>query len=414
MIPAMPAGGPRDRLHMTARTTTDTRATERGTEQTAPLRVLALEPWLGGSHARFLEGWRARSRHVVEVRGLAPRHWKWRMAASAWELARALERGSCARPDVLFASDYLDLPALRGFLPSAWSEVPAVLYFHENQLTYPLRPGATEDDRDHSHGLRNVLSALAARCVAFNSRYHLDAFAVAADDLLARLPRPNPRSELRIALQRAVVVHPGIDLEELPIGQGAEASAPLRVAFNHRWEHDKDPAAFLRAVRDALRLGARMELVLLGETFEQTPDEAVELLEELAPIVHHRGYAASRAEYARRLGECDLVVSTARHDFFGMSVVEGLAAGCMPLLPARLAYPEVLAPELHEAALYTREADLVARLRDWSDRPEALREPAHRDSMRAAAGRHDAARTAAELDRLCSRVHATNQGATMA
>ncbi len=394
---------------MTDRTTTDSSP---GTA--ASLRVLALEPWLGGSHARFLEGWRARSRHVVEIRGLPARHWKWRMAASAWELGRALARQPCERPDVLFTSDYVDLPALRGFLPSGWSDVPAVLYFHENQLTYPLRPGATEDERDHSHAIRNVLSVLAARSVAFNSRYHLDAFATAADELLARLPRPNPRAELRSALLRAVVVHPGIDLEELPIGPGAEASAPLRVAFNHRWEHDKDPAAFLRAVRDALRLGARMELVLLGETFEQTPAEAVALLAELAPIVRHRGYAATRAEYARRLGECDLVVSTARHDFFGMSVVEGLAAGCMPLLPARLAYPEVLAPELHEAALYTREADLVARLRDWSDRPEALREPAHRDSMRAAAGRHDAARTAAELDRLCSRVHATNQGATMA
>lgn len=381
-------------------------------EQAATPRVLALEPWLGGSHARFLEAWRARSCHTVEVRGLPPRHWKWRMAASAWELARALAREPCARPDVLLASDYVDLPALKGFLPAAWSDVPAVLYFHENQLTYPLRPGATVDERDFTHGVRNVMSVLAAGSVAFNSRFHLDSFTAAADELLARLPRPNPRAELRNALERAVVVHPGIDLGELPLGPGAESSAPLRVAFNHRWEHDKDPAAFLRAVREAHDRGVRLELVLLGETFESTPADTVALLAELAPIIHHHGFAPTRAEYARRLGECDLVVSTARHDFFGMSVIEGLAAGCTPLLPERLSYPEVLAADLHEGSLYASDSELVARLAAFGDRPAALREPEHRERMRAAAAGHDAARTAAALDRLCSALAANRDAPT--
>ncbi len=36
-----------------------------------------------------------------------------------------------------------------------------------------------------------------------------------------------------------------------------------------------------------------------------------------------------------------IVLSTALHEFFGMSVVEAVRAGCRPLLPARLSYPEL-------------------------------------------------------------------------
>ena len=37
-----------------------------------------------------------------------------------------------------------------------------------------------------------------------------------------------------------------------------------------------------------------------------------------------------------------MIVSTADHEFFGISVVEAIAAGAYPLLPRRLAYPEIL------------------------------------------------------------------------
>ena len=105
------------------------------------LRVLALEPWFGGSHRRFLEGWAARSVHQVELLGLPPRHWRWRMTAGAWALAERVRKDGILRPDVLFVSDYVDLPRLYGHLPRDWRGLPAVLYFHENQLTYPAAEG---------------------------------------------------------------------------------------------------------------------------------------------------------------------------------------------------------------------------------------------------------------------------------
>ena len=52
------------------------------------------------------------------------------------------------------------------------------------------------------------------------------------------------------------------------------------------------------------------------------------------------GYLQSRADYDRLLGEADVAISTALHDFQGLSVLEAMASGCLALAPDRLAYPE--------------------------------------------------------------------------
>lgn len=357
-----------------------------------PLDVLALEPWLGGSHATFLESWAARSAHEVRIEGLKARHWRWRMRAGAWELARRLV--GCKPPDALLVSDYVDLPSLLGFLPAAWAEVPALLYFHENQLTYPGRDG--EEVSDFHLGFTNILSCLRADAVAFNSAWHLAEFRRASIELLAQLPKPNPRVELLATLDAATVICPGVDLDSIPLGRGGEG--PLRVAFNHRWEHDKDPRAFLTACAETIRSGSALELVLLGERFASSQTGLEGLLEGLQPHLLHEGYAPDRAGYAALLGSCDVVVSTALHEFFGMAIAEGLAAGCTPLVPDRLAYPEVLGPKLSDH-LYG-DAELQSRLATHARAPESLRKDETRALMRARAARWSAAETAKDLDAL--------------
>jgi len=362
-----------------------------------PLEILAIEPWLGGSHARFLEGWRARSRHRVRILGLPARHWRWRMHGAAHTLARrAAEEPST--PDALLVSDYLDLARFRGLAPASWRSIPALAYFHENQLTYPARLGEKRDERDFALGFSNLLTLLAADAVAFNSRFHLEELGAAALELLTQLPKPRPRRELEQALERARVIWPGIELEALPLGPGPPGDSPLRVAFNHRWEYDKDPAAFLRAALAARRAGAELELVLLGESFSDRPAEVDELLVALGDLLLHRGYAPDRSDYARQLGECDVVVSTARHEFYGMALLEGVALGCAPLAPNRLAYPEVLEARPGESVLYQNEDELCARLSEAAHGRRGLRVPESRQAWRDRVASHGAARTSEALD----------------
>ena len=44
-------------------------------------------------------------------------------------------------------------------------------------------------------------------------------------------------------------------------------------------------------------------------------------------------------------------------------MVEAIYCGCMPVLPARLSYPELVPPELHERCLYTDFDGLIELLR---------------------------------------------------
>jgi len=316
------------------------------------------------------------------------------MRAGAWELARRIK--DVQPPEALFVSDYVDLPSLYGFLPRAWADVPALLYFHENQLTYPGQEG--EEEPDFHLGFTNILSCLRAEAVVFNSGWHRDNFRDAALELLAKLPKPNPRSALLERLDDAAVVSPGVDTDAIALGPGPGSEGPLRVAFNHRWEHDKDPRAFLSACAETVRNESALELVLLGERFAATPPGLEPLLTELAPHIVHEGYAPDRATYATLLGSCDVVASTALHEFFGMAVAEGLAAGCTPLVPDRLSYPEVLGEEL-SPHLYA-EGELTTRLAEHAKDPAKLRGDAHRALMRAGASCWDIHATRDRLDDL--------------
>ncbi|HEY5432889.1 MAG TPA: DUF3524 domain-containing protein, partial [Coriobacteriia bacterium] len=61
-------------------------------------------------------------------------------------------------------------------------------------------------------------------------------------------------------------------------------------------------------------------------------------------------------------------VSTAVNEFFGLAMVEAAYAGCFPLVPDRLAYPEIYPQEMR----YGSGEALVARLRSLIvERPAA-------------------------------------------
>ncbi|MCP5022331.1 MAG: DUF3524 domain-containing protein [bacterium] len=362
------------------------------------MKILALDPWMGGSHSQLLEGWVAASQHSIEALGLPPRHWKWRMSAGAWALARRICKEQHPAPDALWVSDFVDLPQLRGFLPAEWARVPAFLYFHENQLTYPRSAGAPFRE-DMGPAWTHVLSCLAADGIAFNSAFHRDQFGAASKAMLAQLPKPKPTNEWTAALNKAQVIYPGIDCAAFPLGPGAETGAPLRIAFNHRWEYDKGPLEWLETARQALALGAKLELVLLGERSQDPGSQYAERLAELASHIRVQGHVESRKDYARTLGECDLAVSCASHEFYGMAMLEAISSGCTPLAPDALAYPEVLGGSGGLLPLYEAPDQRLQLLLAAAERPEQFRAAAVRRGLHGHARAHDRGQTFLQLDR---------------
>jgi glycosyltransferase involved in cell wall biosynthesis len=112
----------------------------------------------------------------------------------------------------------------------------------------------------------------------------------------------------------------------------------------HRWEHDKGPEELLEiADRHAERLDLRF--IVLGERFRRVPAALETFLDRHAERIDHAGFVEDRRAYWRQLERADWVLSTALHEFFGIAVVEALLAGCLPWLPARLSYPEIVPDE---------------------------------------------------------------------
>ncbi len=108
--------------------------------------------------------------------------------------------------------------------------------------------------------------------------------------------------------------------------------------------------------------GLEFRLALLGESFARTPSAFEAARQRLGGRVAQYGYLPRRADYAAWLRRGDIVVSTARHDFFGAAVAEAVYCGCLPILPNRLAYPQFVPAAYRDLCLYEDEAGLEARL----------------------------------------------------
>ncbi|MCB9857568.1 MAG: DUF3524 domain-containing protein [Phycisphaerales bacterium] len=304
------------------------------------MRVLALEPYYGGSHKAFIDGWRDVSRHDWTLLTLPAHKWKWRMRHAALTFANALLANEPPIEfDAVFCTDMLNLAEFRGLAPKAVRDLPTILYFHENQLTYPFRD---DEPRDLHFGFTNILSALAADAVWFNSAFHRDDFLDAADDLLRRMPDHVPANAIESIRIRSCVMTPGIALPHVPERSQANVG-PLRIVWAARWEHDKNPDDFFAALRDIAQHEIDFRLSVLGQHFKDVPPVFAEARNEFADRIDHWGYLENRDAYLNELARADVFVSTAHHEFFGLAAVEAMACGCVPLLPNRLAYPELIA-----------------------------------------------------------------------
>ena len=345
-----------------------------------PLTVWLLNPYHTGSHHAWAEGYAAHSRHDVRVLSMQGYFWKWRMQGGALELAQQANDALATdqRPDVLLATSMTNLPAFLALTRRGLGSVPVVLYMHENQLTYPSPPGVK---RDLTYGAIQHLSALAADRVCFNSDYHLQAWFAELPRLLKHFPDYTHLETIAAARAKSCVLPVGCDLKrydkyaggQVDEGIGREPQPPL-ILWNQRWEFDKDPATMLAALYALADEGVAFRVALAGENFRIQPVEFAEARERLGVRLVHFGYAESEAEYARLLWDADVVLSTAVHEFFGVSVVEAVYCGAAPVLPNRLSYPELIPSEFHARCLYDDFPGLLVKLRAFLTHAEPLPE----------------------------------------
>ena len=332
------------------------------------MRIVYLEPFDTGSHARFT---RVLTRGIDadwRVLTLPGRHWKWRMRSAAVHFAlqhREVLREPC---DLLVASSFTPLAELRGLVPEL-AAVPAILYFHENQLAYPSSEHA-DRDRDLHYGFTQLTSALAATRCVFNSAYNRDSFLEEARQRLARMPAGSPSGWVAEIEARSEVLGLPLELPRLPpdvlreVPEAERAAGPV-ILWNHRWEHDKNPDAFFAALQELDRRGVAFRVAVCGERYREAPAVFELARDVLGARAVHWGHVEARADYDKVLQRSHLAVSTAVHEFFGVAMLEATHHGARPLVPDRLAYRELFPAEYRYPSDSALVDELEQLVRAW-------------------------------------------------
>ena len=272
--------------------------------------------------------------------------------------------------DGLIVTDLMSLSDLK----SLWGSrcPPTLVYFHENQLSYPLAPG---ESMDYQFGFTDITTALSADRVLFNSHTHRTTFFRNLPRFIKMMPEYTPNWVIEAIRSKSAVLYPGCRFggnnSEPPFNQNDKEDPPL-IIWNHRWEFDKNPQPFFAALDLLETKGFEFRLALLGENFQALPKSFIAAKDRFSNRINQYGYVESKDEYLDWLKRGSVVVSTAIQENFGIAVIEATRFGCIPLLPDRLVYPEIIPDDLHAKLLYSDQADLVAKLENTISRSKDL------------------------------------------
>ena len=322
------------------------------------MKVLLVEPYYGGSHRAWANGYAANSRHDVTLVTHEAQFWKWRMHGAHLTLAEQAAAVLTEPPDVVLASSMMNVAAFAGAARTAIDGAPIVAYFHESQFTYPLSP---LDRPDLTYQMVNWSSAAVADLILFNSEYHRTTFFDRVAPFVGQFPDRDHAGLIDAVESRSEVLPVGIDRGRF--GPHRPGDPPMLV-WNQRWEHDKGPDELVELLEELSETGVEFSVAVVGERFVSTPEPLERLPDLLGDRLVEFGFLPDD-DYADLLSRADVVVSTAHQEFFGVAVVEAMAAGAFPVLPNRLAYPELIPAEHHTRCLYNGVDDLVDKVR-WA------------------------------------------------
>lgn len=325
-----------------------------------PPRILLLSAYDAGSHRRWREQLVASQPDFQwQVLALPPRFFRWRIRGNAltWLQEPALK----ASYDLLVVTSMVDLASLRGFHPHL-AHTPAILYMHENQFAYP------DSGRQHSSAeprIVNLYSAISADLVLFNSAWNRNSFLDGAYQFLDKMPDGLPDGLISSIREKSRVIPVPIE-DRLFVRTDSDVNNRCpHLLWNHRWEYDKAPDRLLLMLDALAAAGQDFRISVVGEQFRNQPEAFNLIHQRHRQRIVNWGYLQSRADYDRLLAEADVAISTALHDFQGLSMLEAMASGCMALAPDRLAYPEYV-PQAQRYASHAdnpaAEADAAAGL----------------------------------------------------
>lgn len=325
------------------------------------MRVLLLSGYHSASHQHWCEGLiRAFPEHHWTLRSQPAKHFSWRVRSSGWLWALSNDDSFHQSYDLVIATSLTSVLALKAQC-TALQNTPLWLYFHENQFAHPIsNPSAATQQAGWR--FQSIQNALCADWLTFNTHFNRDTFFAGVEKMAKQFPEPLPLPLDHWKTHSDVLPVP---LHTQCDPQPSDPKSPGLIVWNHRWEWDKAPERFLRALVRLSHEAIPFQLAMLGSGGGKS-NTLNTFANSLKPHLVAWGEADPET-YRQWIARADLGVSTALHDFQGLSMLELAQAGARIVVPRRVAYPECLP----HANFYTGSAENAER--DITDLTNTLR-----------------------------------------
>ncbi|MGK0440391.1 MAG: glycosyltransferase involved in cell wall biosynthesis [Pseudohongiellaceae bacterium] len=268
---------------------------------------------------------------------LPDRYFRWRIRGNPLSWCERAEFSE--EYDLVVATSMVDLATLKGLIPPL-SHIPSIVYFHENQFAFPV---SSQQHGSIDPQMVNLYAAMAADAVVFNSEWNRMSFISGVTQLLKQLPDCTPVAlELKLQDKSRVIPVPIAD-DYLPACQTKQEG--LTLLWAARWEYDKGPDRLLAALNAIEVAGFDYQINIIGQQFRKVPDAFKRIEQLYSHRLNQFGFLPDRSQYKAVLQSSDVFISTAIHEFQGLSALEAAACGCVPLVPNRLSYPELFSQQ---------------------------------------------------------------------
>ncbi|XP_004405844.1 PREDICTED: glycosyltransferase-like domain-containing protein 1 isoform X2 [Odobenus rosmarus divergens] len=164
------------------------------------MSLLIVEPFYGGSHKQLVDLLQEELEDCV-LYTLPAKKWHWRARTAALYFSQNIPISEQYR--ILFASSVLNLTELAALRPDL-GKLKKILYFHENQLVYPVKKC---QERDFQYGYNQILSCLVADVVVFNSVFNMESFLTSIGKFMKLIPDHRPRDLESIIRPKCQVIY---------------------------------------------------------------------------------------------------------------------------------------------------------------------------------------------------------------
>ncbi|XP_071666820.1 tRNA-queuosine alpha-mannosyltransferase isoform X8 [Patagioenas fasciata] len=337
------------------------------------MSVLLIEAFYGGSHKQLMDLLQEELQDDCVLCTLPAKKWHWKARTAALHFMQTVPTSANYR--VLFASSVLNLAELVA-LRRDLGKLKKVLYFHENQLAYPVQKC---QERDFQYGYNQVLSCLVADVVVFNSAFNMESFLTSIGKFMKLIPDHRPKDLEKIIRPKCQVLYFPVRFPDVSRFMPEHKLARLQKVIGVKRNGD---AYQLEGLPGRQKSGDLMKNSNAhGESGLCTPEH--EGLPSPSPAPERPNKAEASESTNPCQGEdkqhlpfnlCNIMSgwdSRQRplHVAWPHRWVEAVYCGCYPLCPKALVYPEIFPAEY----LYSTPEQLFKRLQNFCKRPDIVR-----------------------------------------